>query len=202
MADEACRTYEVDGEPVVVRGDRPLDEQSQEALAEVVRAAKEHVARVNPHGGVIQELIAAVRLAVHCIPDGKIRTDFLGGRDGAEVKKRLKLATAVVRATLNCTQEKADEQHASRRAWAEEAMRLDVEAERLRSDLRAREENLRTEAAGWKDITDALAAERDNLRRQLDFERQCWEVERQHWKAMHDQEPGGGVGAKAGSGGS
>lgn len=100
MADETCRTYAVDGEPVVVRGDRPLDEQSQAALAEVVRAAKKHVARADPHGGVIQELIAAVRLAVHCIPDGTIRVGVLGERDGAAVKKRLKAAVATTRAVL------------------------------------------------------------------------------------------------------
>lgn len=100
MADETCRQYEVDGEPVVVRGGKPLDEQDQAALAELVHAAKEHVARVNPHGDVVQELIAAVRLAVACIPDGMIRTDFLGGRDGAEVKQRLKDAAAAVRAAL------------------------------------------------------------------------------------------------------
>lgn len=127
MADETCRTYQVDGEPVVVRGDRPLDEQSQQALAELVRAAKEHSARVNPHGGVIQELIAAVRLAVHCIPDGPIHAGVLGERDGADTKSRLKHAVAAARATLELTQQEVEAERASRQAWAEEAMRLDVQ---------------------------------------------------------------------------
>lgn len=100
MADETCRQYEVDGEPVAVRGARPLDEQDQAALAVLVRAAKQHAERANPHGGVIQELHAAVRLAVHCIPDGTIRAGALGERDGAEVRQRLKDATAAVRAAL------------------------------------------------------------------------------------------------------
>lgn len=100
MADEICRGYEVEGEPVVVRGGAPLDEQGQAGLAEVVHAAKAHSDRTNPHGGVIQELHAAVRLAVHCIPDGTVRADYLGGRDGAVVKQRLKDAAAAVRAAL------------------------------------------------------------------------------------------------------
>jgi hypothetical protein len=100
VVDETCRTYTVAGEPVVVRGDRPLNKQDQAALADIVQAAKEHVARVNPHGGVIQELLAAVRLAAHCIPDGPIHAGVLGERDGAEVKQRLKDAAATVRATL------------------------------------------------------------------------------------------------------
>jgi hypothetical protein len=44
VADETCRTYRVDGEPVVVRGDRPLTEEDQGALAEIVRAAKKYMA--------------------------------------------------------------------------------------------------------------------------------------------------------------
>jgi hypothetical protein len=186
VADETCRTYKVDGEPVVVRGDGPLDEQSRDALGELVRAAKEHVAQVAPHAAVIQELIAAARLAVHCIPDGPIHAGVLGERDGAEAKERIKLAVAVTRATLLCTQEEADEQRGSRQAWAEEAMRLDVEADRLRPDLRARDENLRAEAAGWKDIVDAATAERARLREQLTFERRCHEVELRQWKALYE----------------
>lgn len=100
MADETCRQYEVDGEPVVVRGAGRLSEQGEAALAEVVRAAREHAERTNPHGGVIQELHAAVRLAVHCIPDGTIRAGALGERDGAEVRQRLKDAAAAARAAL------------------------------------------------------------------------------------------------------
>lgn len=100
MADETCRQYAVDGEPVVVRGARPLDEQDRAALAEIVRAAKAHVDQVAPHGGVIQELLAAVRLAVHCIPDGPIHAGVLGERDGGEVRQRLKDAVAAVRTVL------------------------------------------------------------------------------------------------------
>lgn len=61
---------------------------------------REHVARVNPHGGVIQELIAASRLARSCIPDGTIRTGILGERDGAEVKLRLRDAVQAAREAL------------------------------------------------------------------------------------------------------
>lgn len=39
-----CRTYEVDGQPVVVRGNRPLNDEDQAALAEIVRAAKRKLA--------------------------------------------------------------------------------------------------------------------------------------------------------------
>lgn len=100
MADETCRTYDVDGQPVSVRGGKPLDEQDQAALAELVRAARRHVAATDPHGGVIQELIAAARLAAACIPDGTIRTRILGERDSAEVRQRLKDAVTAARAVL------------------------------------------------------------------------------------------------------
>jgi hypothetical protein len=100
VADETCRIYEVDGEPVSVHGDKPLDEQDQAALAELVRAAKKHFADTDPHSGVIQELIAATRLAAACIPDGTIHTRLLGKRDGAEVRQRLKDAVAATRAAI------------------------------------------------------------------------------------------------------
>jgi hypothetical protein len=35
-----CRFVEVDGEPVLVRGDRPMNAEDAEAFAEVVRAAR------------------------------------------------------------------------------------------------------------------------------------------------------------------
>jgi hypothetical protein len=35
---DTCRGYEVDGQPVNVRGDRPLDEAGQAALVEIFRA--------------------------------------------------------------------------------------------------------------------------------------------------------------------
>jgi hypothetical protein len=37
---DRCRTYEVDGEPIRVRGGEPLTSEGEAALAEVVRAAK------------------------------------------------------------------------------------------------------------------------------------------------------------------
>lgn len=40
MTDDTCHAYDVDGEPVNVRGSRPLTVEGQEALAEVVRAAR------------------------------------------------------------------------------------------------------------------------------------------------------------------
>jgi hypothetical protein len=44
VADETCRAYQVDGEPVVVRGDRPLTEEDQGVLGEIVRAARKYMA--------------------------------------------------------------------------------------------------------------------------------------------------------------
>ncbi|HJP80587.1 MAG TPA: hypothetical protein VJ914_40320 [Pseudonocardiaceae bacterium] len=96
-ADETCRTYTVDGEPVVVRGPRPLDEQDQTALAELVHAAKARAERTDPHAGLRQELLAVLRLARHCIPDGPVHAGVLGARDGAEVRRRLTTAAAAVR---------------------------------------------------------------------------------------------------------
>lgn len=37
-AAEKCRTYEVDGSPVMVRGSEPLSTEGEAALAELVRA--------------------------------------------------------------------------------------------------------------------------------------------------------------------
>lgn len=37
---ERCRVYDIDGQPVVVRGSGPLDSAGQAALTELVRAAK------------------------------------------------------------------------------------------------------------------------------------------------------------------
>lgn len=98
MADETCRTYEVDGEPVVVRGKEPLNEQDQVVLAELVHAAKTLFDR-NPNVGVAQELIAAARLASWCIPDGMTGARFRMV-DGAEVKKRLHEAVQAARGAL------------------------------------------------------------------------------------------------------
>lgn len=39
-----CRTYEVDGDPVTVRADEPLDEAGRAALTTVVHAAKQLLA--------------------------------------------------------------------------------------------------------------------------------------------------------------
>lgn len=99
MADETCRGYEVDGEPVVVHGDEPLSEEGQAALAEVVRAAKRVMAEDHPHVGVVQELIAAARLASWCIPDGMTGARFRMV-DGTEVKTRLQAAVQAARVAL------------------------------------------------------------------------------------------------------
>lgn len=37
---EQCRTYDVDGEPVVVRGSADLTDEEREALADLVRAVR------------------------------------------------------------------------------------------------------------------------------------------------------------------
>jgi antitoxin HigA-1 len=99
VADETCRSYAVDGEPVVVRGNQPLDEEGQAALAEVVRAAKKVFTEDHPHAGVVQELIVAARLASWCIPDGMTGARFRLV-DGAEVKKRLQAAVQAAREAL------------------------------------------------------------------------------------------------------
>lgn len=41
---DRCRTIIVDGVPVSVRGDKPMDTESQDAFEEVVRAAWRHAA--------------------------------------------------------------------------------------------------------------------------------------------------------------
>lgn len=99
MADDTCRVYDVDGEPVRVHGGKPLDEAGQAALGEIVRAATAKVERENPNLGVIQELIMAGLAACRAIPDGEVR----GGctiQDGAKVKARLKAAIAAARDAL------------------------------------------------------------------------------------------------------
>jgi len=40
MSRTQCRVVDVDGEPVVVRGDKPLTTEGQEALAVLVRAVR------------------------------------------------------------------------------------------------------------------------------------------------------------------
>lgn len=42
--ESTCRIYEVDGEPIRVHAERPMNAADQEALAEVVRAAKRKMA--------------------------------------------------------------------------------------------------------------------------------------------------------------
>lgn len=98
MADETCRTYEVDGQPVVVRGQEPLNEQDQAALAELVTAAKTLFDQ-NPNAGIAQDLIAAARLASWCIPDGMTGARFRMV-DGTEVKKRLREAVKAAQNAL------------------------------------------------------------------------------------------------------
>lgn len=101
MADETCRGYEVDGEPVRVHGGAPLSEEGEAALAEVVRAAKRFMAEKHPHAGVIQELVAAAQHASWCIPEGLVQSR---GRnrlmDSFEVRMRLKAAVQAAQKAL------------------------------------------------------------------------------------------------------
>lgn len=101
MADETCRAYEVDGEPVRVHGGAPLTEEGQAALGEVVRAAKKFIAEKHPNAGVIQDLVAAAQAAAWCIADGMVPSH---GRyllqDGSGVKAQLKAAVAAAREAL------------------------------------------------------------------------------------------------------
>lgn len=99
---EACRAYQVDGQPVVVRGPRPLDQQDQVALTELARAANAHMELHHPHGGVLQELVAATRQAAWCIPDDLIIT-ISGPRQGTDIKARLKAAVQAAREALEAT---------------------------------------------------------------------------------------------------
>lgn len=102
MADETCRGYEVDGETVRVQGGAPLSEEGEAALAEVVRAAKRFMAEEHPHAGVIQELVAAARVARWCIPD--VMVPSRGRHElvrGAEVKSRLHAAVQAAREALD-----------------------------------------------------------------------------------------------------
>lgn len=100
---DSCQSVQVvvegQEETVVVRGGKPLDEEGRAALAEVVVAAHRHAVATNPHFGVIQELLAATRLARWCIPDGRVHTRF-GVHTGAEVKERLQAAVQAARAAL------------------------------------------------------------------------------------------------------
>lgn len=98
MAEETCRTYQVDGKPVVVRGAVPLDEQDQAMLAELVHAASTLFDR-NPNAGIAQDLIAAARLASRCIPDGMTGARFRMV-DGTEVKQQLRDAVQAARDAL------------------------------------------------------------------------------------------------------
>lgn len=43
-----CRIVEIDGQPVRVRGDRPMTPDDQAAFTEVIRAAKRHMATLPP----------------------------------------------------------------------------------------------------------------------------------------------------------
>lgn len=100
---DSCRPTRVvvDGqeEVVRVRAAEPMSEQARAALGEVVSAARRHILAANPHLGVIQELLAAARIARLCIPDGVVHTRF-GERDGAQVKERLRAAAQAARAAL------------------------------------------------------------------------------------------------------
>lgn len=96
-----CHTVEIDGVPISVRGVGVPTEEDIAHLTEIARAAKGQVDKDQPHYGVIQELLAAVRLATRCIPDGPVDSGALGVRDGAEVKTRLKRASLAARFALD-----------------------------------------------------------------------------------------------------
>ncbi|RSD21984.1 hypothetical protein [Amycolatopsis eburnea] len=100
MADDTCRAYDVDGEPVRVHGGQPLDDAGQAALGEVVRAAKEKLATEDPHLAVRQELVMAGLAAIRCIPDGEIHTKHCTIHNGAQVKARLRAAITAARTAL------------------------------------------------------------------------------------------------------
>lgn len=102
-AGDACRPVRVpvDGHAEVIRvhAAEPMSEQARAALGEVVSAARRHILAANPHLGVIQELLAAARIARLCIPDGVVHTPF-GTRNGTEVKDRLRAAAWAARGLL------------------------------------------------------------------------------------------------------
>jgi len=127
--EETCRGYEVDGEPVVVRGSKPFDEEDQAAFTELVRAAKKVLAGQHPHAGVVQELVAAARFASWCIPDGMTGARFRMV-DGTEVKTRLREAVQAAREALD-----AAERYVPRVQLAENVHPGEI----LREELKARE---------------------------------------------------------------
>ena len=92
MPDDTCRIYDVDGEPIRVRGSEPLDEAGKAALGEIVRAASAKLAAEDPNLGVRQELIAAGMLARHVIADEPYISSSRGVISGSTVKARLKAA--------------------------------------------------------------------------------------------------------------
>ena len=99
MTDDTCRGYDVEGELVRVHGGKELDEAGRAALDEIVRAARERLAEMDPNYAIAQELIMAGLAAMRCIPDGEVR----GGctiQDGAKVKARLKAAIGAARDAL------------------------------------------------------------------------------------------------------
>lgn len=55
MAAPRCRVEVVDGDPVLVRGSKPMNDADREALAEVVRAAKELMASEPPEQRAARE---------------------------------------------------------------------------------------------------------------------------------------------------
>ena len=123
MADDdriRCHLIDVEGVTVSARGRGPITDKDREALRALVRAVKAKTEQEHPHTAVIQELLTAVRLAAHCIPDGPVHAGALGERDGAEVRTRLKRAALAARFAL-------DPEHA-RRFAAEQAARKAKEA--------------------------------------------------------------------------
>lgn len=76
--EDTCRAYGVDGEPVVLRGAGPLDDEDQAALAEIVRAAKRHHERVTTERCERTELLVVD--CAHCrgndqTPDEQVATE-------------------------------------------------------------------------------------------------------------------------------
>jgi len=109
-AEDVCRPVqlEVAGEELVVavHGREPMTELDRAHFAEVVAAAQRAVAAQHPNVGVVQELLAASRLARWCIPDGPVGR--IGQHDGTAVKDRLAAAARAARDALTPAKQDGD----------------------------------------------------------------------------------------------
>lgn len=76
--DDACRVYDIEGGPVVVRGAAPLSEEGQRAMAEVITAARAKFAAEHPEpaaGWIAPPApnLSGIAAAVDALPPSSVR---------------------------------------------------------------------------------------------------------------------------------